>query len=103
MATSCYESLNNYMMFNDVDGIYTHTFEAERKTDCLGCSNVPRPVRVDDPNTMTLENLIEFLCENAEFQMKNPGKTILSLWLCKRSMVIIVLKVFSIMICSGCR
>lgn len=74
IATSCYESLNNYMIFNDVDGIYTYNFESERKTDCLACSNVPRPVCIDDPNTMTLENLIAFLCENAEFQMKNPGE-----------------------------
>lgn len=62
------------MIFNDVDGIYTYNFESERKTDCLACSNVPRPVCIDDPNTMTLENLIAFLCENAEFQMKNPGE-----------------------------
>lgn len=74
IATSCYEPLNNYMVFNDVDGIYTYNFESERKVDCLACSNVPRPVPVDDPNTMTLENLIAFLCESAEFQMKSPGK-----------------------------
>lgn len=23
--------LNNYLVFNDVDGLYTYTFEAERK------------------------------------------------------------------------
>ncbi|KAJ6628655.1 Nedd8-activating enzyme E1 catalytic subunit [Pseudolycoriella hygida] len=75
IATSCYESLNNYMMFNDVDGIYTYHYESERKTDCLACSNVSRPVIIDDPNSMTLENLITYLCENAQFQMKNPGLT----------------------------
>lgn len=74
LATSCYEYLNNNLLFNDVDGIYTQVFEVERKADCLACSNVPRPVIVENPNGMTLENLIEYLCQSAEFQMKNPGK-----------------------------
>lgn len=28
---SAYIPLTNYMVFNDVDGLYTYTFEAERK------------------------------------------------------------------------
>lgn len=28
---SCCNPLNNYMVFNDTDGLYTYTFEAERK------------------------------------------------------------------------
>lgn len=28
---SAYIPLNNYLVFNDVDGLYTYTFEAERK------------------------------------------------------------------------
>lgn len=32
--SSAYILLNNYMVFNDVDGLYTYTFEAERKV-CL--------------------------------------------------------------------
>uniref|UniRef100_A0A4W6DFN8 NEDD8-activating enzyme E1 catalytic subunit n=1 Tax=Lates calcarifer TaxID=8187 RepID=A0A4W6DFN8_LATCA len=31
IATSAYIPLNNYLVFNDVDGLYTYTFEAERK------------------------------------------------------------------------
>lgn len=77
IATSCYESLNNYMVFNDVEGIYTYSFESERKPDCLACSNVARPVLIDDPNTMTLEDLIALLCDSADFQMKNPGKPVI--------------------------
>lgn len=75
MVTSCYESLNNYMVFNDLDGIYSYTYEAERKVDCLACSQVPKVVNVDDPNGMTLQDLITHLCESLDFQMKNPGLT----------------------------
>lgn len=37
---SAYIPLNNYMVFNDVDGLYTYTFEAERKVGflCTGIS-----------------------------------------------------------------
>lgn len=75
MATNCYEPLNNYMVFNDTDGIYTYTYEAEKKTDCLACSQVPRNIDVINPNTMTLQDLIQMLCESPEFQMKSPGLT----------------------------
>ncbi|XP_055378804.1 nedd8-activating enzyme E1 catalytic subunit [Condylostylus longicornis] len=75
LATSCYDVMNNYMVFNDLDGIYTYTYEAEKKEDCLACSNIPKVVDVEDPNTMTLEDFIKFLCESNEFRMKNPGIT----------------------------
>ena len=29
--SSCCQPLNNYMVFNDSDGLYTYTFEAEKK------------------------------------------------------------------------
>lgn len=61
------------MVFNDVDSIYTYIYESDRKFDCLACSNIPRNVPIDDPNTFTLENFITFLCESPEFQMKSPG------------------------------
>lgn len=32
---SAYIPLNNYLVFNDVDGLYTYTFEAERKVSVI--------------------------------------------------------------------
>lgn len=32
---SAYIPLNNYLVFNDVDGLYTYTFEAERKVSII--------------------------------------------------------------------
>ncbi|XP_037952949.1 nedd8-activating enzyme E1 catalytic subunit [Teleopsis dalmanni] len=74
-ATSCYDNMCNYMNFNDLDGIYTYTYEAEKSENCLACSNVPQKVCIDDPNTTTLEDLIKLLCESPRFQMKNPAIT----------------------------
>lgn len=38
VATSCANPLQNYMVFNDSDGIYTYAYEAARNEECLACS-----------------------------------------------------------------
>ncbi|KAL0271153.1 UNVERIFIED_CONTAM: hypothetical protein PYX00_008341 [Menopon gallinae] len=75
IATSCCVQLNNYMMFNDLDGIYTYTYEAERKKDCLACSQIPNTITLDSPRQTKLQDLIRILCDRPEYQMKNPGLT----------------------------
>ncbi|XP_011306003.1 NEDD8-activating enzyme E1 catalytic subunit [Fopius arisanus] len=72
LATSCSASLNNYMVLNNLDGIYTYTYEAEKKKDCLACSEVPREIQIRDSN-VKLRELIDLLCEKTDLQMKNPG------------------------------
>ncbi|XP_070559576.1 NEDD8-activating enzyme E1 catalytic subunit-like isoform X2 [Ptychodera flava] len=73
IATSCSLPLNNYMVFNDTDGLYTYTFEAEKKDDCIACSQVPQTVPFNED--ATLQDLVNYLQENASMQMKAPGIT----------------------------
>ncbi|KAH8275385.1 nedd8-activating enzyme E1 catalytic subunit [Drosophila bipectinata] len=75
LATSCYDFMSNYLNFNDLDGIYTYTYEAEKSEGCLACSNVPQTVTIEDPNTTTLEDVIKQLCDSPRFQLKNPALT----------------------------
>lgn len=75
IATSCYEYLKTYMVFNDLDGIYTYTYEPEKKSDCLSCGQTLKFIQVNDSNSMTLQDLIQYLIEDREFQMKRPGIT----------------------------
>lgn len=75
LATSCYDSMSNYLNFNDLDGIYTYTYEAEKSDTCLACSNAPQLLNIDDPNTTTLEDVIKELCDQPRFQLKNPALT----------------------------
>ncbi|XP_060865470.1 nedd8-activating enzyme E1 catalytic subunit [Metopolophium dirhodum] len=76
VATSCCPLLNNYAVFNDADGIYTYTYEAERKSDCITCSPYKaKYLDIDDTN-MRLEKIIEILGEHQQYQMKNPALTI---------------------------
>ena len=58
---SCCPYLNNYMVFNDVDGVYSYSFEYERKADCLACSNKPRTVeaRPDQALTTLVTSLVD--------------------------------------------
>ncbi|XP_069687597.1 NEDD8-activating enzyme E1 catalytic subunit [Periplaneta americana] len=74
LATSCCMPLDNYMVLNDVDGVYTYTYQAERRVDCLACSQVPKTVDVPGPDAK-LQDLIAILCESPHFQMKSPGLT----------------------------
>jgi ubiquitin-activating enzyme E1 C len=69
VATSCAQTLNNYMVFNDTDGIYTYSYEAEKNPGCLGCSRVPQAFEVKSDETLAAisERLVE------KHQMKQPG------------------------------
>ncbi|XP_044761234.1 NEDD8-activating enzyme E1 catalytic subunit [Coccinella septempunctata] len=75
IATSCCLTLKNYLVFNDVDGIYTYTYEAEKKENCLVCSQVPQVIDINDPTKMKLKDIITLLTESAQYQMKSPGLT----------------------------
>lgn len=74
IATSCCMPLNNYMVFNDVDGIYTYTYAAEKKEDCLVCSQVTKTLELSN-GSAKLQELIDRLCEDPIYQMRSPGIT----------------------------
>lgn len=79
LATSCATTLNNYMVFNDVAGIYTYTYEAERKSHCLACGPANQPKYLDiDSLDLKLQDLIELLCNHPSYQMKAPGLTMIA-------------------------
>ena len=68
IATSCCNPLNNYMVFNDADGIYTFVYEQEKNPDCLACSN--KPQKLEFPSTAKLQEVIDYLTTNHSYQMK---------------------------------
>lgn len=73
IASSAYIPLNNYMVFNDVDGLYTYTFEAERKENCSACSQVPLDLHFSPSST--LQEVVDYMTESASLQMKSPAIT----------------------------
>nr|CAH8845784.1 unnamed protein product [Trichobilharzia regenti] len=73
LITFCYNYLDSYMNFSDIDGVYTYGFSVERKPDCLACNNVPR--KISFQTTSKLKDVIEYLKTNPEFQMQSPSIT----------------------------
>lgn len=63
--------MNNYMVLNMADGVYTYTFNAERRTDCVACSNSKRIMEVEP--TAVLQTVYDNLCEGQDYLMKSPG------------------------------
>jgi ubiquitin-activating enzyme E1 C len=57
------------MIFNDSDGIYTYTYEAEKKDDCIVCSNVSKTIKFNRNDK--LEQLIQFFIN--DYHMRSPG------------------------------
>ncbi|XP_072328383.1 NEDD8-activating enzyme E1 catalytic subunit isoform X1 [Scyliorhinus torazame] len=73
IASSAYIPLNNYLVFNDVDSLYTYTFEAERKENCPACSQVPQDLQF--PSSAKLQELLDYLTQSTSLQMKSPAIT----------------------------
>ena len=71
LATSCSNPLNNYMVFNDAEGIYTYVYEQERNPNCLACSN--RPQKLEFSPKDKLQEVIDHLIQNPVYQMMVPS------------------------------
>jgi ubiquitin-activating enzyme E1 C len=64
IATSSAAYLNNYFMFVGTEGVYSHTFEHEKRADCPVCGGESLEVSV--PQDWTVERLIEMLVEKQD-------------------------------------
>lgn len=73
VATYCYKPMNNYIIFNDSQGVYTYVFEAEKKDDCPACSQ--KPVDIHFKASSTLQEVLDYLKDNPSLQMSAPGLT----------------------------
>ncbi|KAG8891789.1 hypothetical protein FRC00_013093 [Tulasnella sp. 408] len=71
IATTAAPFLNNYWMLIGTDGVYSYTFEHEKKPDCPVCGGETMDVEVS--KEWTIERLIEWLTENQKIQIKKPS------------------------------
>ena len=53
--------MNNYTMFNDIEGIYMLTYPPEKRDDCPICSNVPQRIQINE--TARFQELVDILME----------------------------------------
>ncbi|KAG8998115.1 hypothetical protein FRB94_007204 [Tulasnella sp. JGI-2019a] len=71
IMTSSAPYLNNYWMLIGTDGVYSYTFQHEKKLDCPVCGGQSMDVEVG--KDWTLEKLIEWLTETQKIQLKKPS------------------------------
>ncbi|ORX58678.1 hypothetical protein DM01DRAFT_1361821 [Hesseltinella vesiculosa] len=71
IATMAAPYLNNYMMYTGNDGVYTYTFEHQKKAECPVCGSASMSTTLDP--SMTLTELIDWLQEKPDVQLKKPS------------------------------
>lgn len=69
------QSLNNYYLYVGSEGMHSSTMEFARVDNCLVCGNNSVPIPILKPASMTLEELLKDLTEDATFQLKQPSVT----------------------------
>ncbi|CAI5743195.1 unnamed protein product [Hyaloperonospora brassicae] len=67
----CSRLMNNYHMHMGATGCYSHTFQYDRREDCVVCSSQQKTLHVD-PDSMTLQKLIDHLCGD-DFRLLKPS------------------------------
>jgi len=71
IATSSAAYLNNYFMLIGTDGVYSYTFEHEKRDDCPVCGGEALDMTINEESTV--EELIELLVEKQDIQIKKPS------------------------------
>lgn len=59
------------MMYSGNEGIYTYTFNYEKKEDCPVCGNAPKPLTIKSDST--LQDVVELLGTHGDSQLKKPS------------------------------
>mmetsp|Transcript_39870 Transcript_39870/g.105459 ORF Transcript_39870/g.105459 Transcript_39870/m.105459 type:complete len:828 (-) Transcript_39870:26-2509(-) len=71
ISTYCGPVLNNYMMYMGQAGVYTHTFEYEKKSDCMVCGGAK--LALTRPPSSTLQELLDALTAHPSYQLSRPS------------------------------
>ena len=64
LITTSQPYLNNYMMYTGNEGLYTYTFEHQKKPECPVCGN--ERVAMEISREITVEEFIEYLKEKPD-------------------------------------
>lgn len=64
IATSSAAYLNNYFMLIGTDGVYSYTFEHEKREDCPVCGGEALDVSIS--SELTVEEFIDYLVERQD-------------------------------------
>ncbi|KAJ7685310.1 NEDD8 activating enzyme [Mycena polygramma] len=71
IATSSAAYLNNYFMLIGTEGVYSYTFEHEKREDCPVCGGEALDLPIS--SELTVDQLIDLLVEKQDIQIKKPS------------------------------
>ncbi|KAG0035451.1 hypothetical protein BGZ81_007997 [Podila clonocystis] len=71
IATTSAKYLDNYMMYSGNDGVYTYTFQHQKKDDCPVCGQ--STTKLEFRGDKTLDELMDYLKEKPDAQLKKPS------------------------------
>ncbi|KAH9935040.1 uncharacterized protein B0H18DRAFT_979507 [Fomitopsis serialis] len=71
IATSSAAYLNNYFMLIGTDGVYSFTFEHQKRDDCPVCGGQALDITISKERTV--QELIDMLLERQDVQIKKPS------------------------------
>lgn len=69
IATSSAAYLNNYFMLIGTDGVYSYTFEYEKRADCPVCGGEAIDMAISPD--LTVEDLINMLIEKQDMYVRS--------------------------------
>jgi NEDD8-activating enzyme E1 len=81
LCTYVAPSMDNYSMYNGTEGVYTFTYQNERRPDCPVCGK-PVPRRIPVTRRSTLAEFVDFLAADPDLRSRKPflrtngGKTL---------------------------
>jgi len=73
VVTNASGYLNNYMMYTGGVGVYTFTFEYERKGECIACGSVDQKITYEIDPEQKVEDFLEVLKNDARLQLTRPS------------------------------
>ncbi|TGZ85071.1 hypothetical protein EX30DRAFT_368187 [Ascodesmis nigricans] len=74
LMTNMHNYIDNYMMYTGDEGVYTHTFQHEKKEGCPVCGE-KKTTMMEVEAEWTLQELIDKLKEKPDVQLKRPTIT----------------------------
>lgn len=73
IITYCSQTMNNYFMYMGNEGMYTHTFDYERKANCVVCSEEASVKVLELSSQTTLQDFMQLLTTSSALQLKKPS------------------------------
>lgn len=73
LLTFAGQTLNNYYMYMGAQGLYSPTFEYQRKDNCVVCSDSSAAINMTINGSMTLQEFLAQLCNDVNFQLIKPS------------------------------